>query len=294
MELTERQAAIWARCKHEILRLARENVHPRDARVLFDEKRHQYFVDYETKGWISVTGLVHLHFPPFKARQVAEEQAQNPRSEHFGRPENLLAQWERGRELGTKMHRNLELAINSEMPGTVEAENQDAWEQFLHYHQTVTARGWVPFRTEMIIFAEDLRLAGSVDMLYRDPQGALIVVDWKRSKNIWYKGWDGARALNMLSHLDACNGYEYQMQVNFYRAILEQYYGYSVSAMRFVTFHPSQGGFHEHIVDLLDQEVDAVFALRRAEVRLLTLTGAPPESPPLQSSAPEATAPAGP
>ena len=41
-----------------------------------------------------------------------------------------------------------------------------------------------PYRTEWIIFNEDLKLAGSIDMVYENPDGSLKIYDWKRSKEI--------------------------------------------------------------------------------------------------------------
>jgi nucleoside-diphosphate-sugar epimerase len=37
---------------------------------------------------------------------------------------------------------------------------------------------------EWMIFDEDLKLAGSIDMVYENPDGTLSIYDWKRSKDI--------------------------------------------------------------------------------------------------------------
>ena len=48
-----------------------------------------------------------------------------------------------------------------------------------------------PYRTEWMIFDEDLKLAGSIDMVYENPDGTLSIYDWKRSKDISkVNGWN--------------------------------------------------------------------------------------------------------
>ena len=49
--------------------LAKLNCHPRDKRIIFDEKPHIYYVDGSPMD-ISVTGWVHKHFPHFDADKV--------------------------------------------------------------------------------------------------------------------------------------------------------------------------------------------------------------------------------
>ena len=42
----------------------------------------------------------------------------------------------------------------------------------------------VPYRTEWMIWDKELRFAGSIDMVYENPDGTLMIYDWKRSKGI--------------------------------------------------------------------------------------------------------------
>ena len=43
----------------------------------------------------------------------------------------------------------------------------------------------VPWRTEMMVWDEEYKLAGSIDMIFIDLNtNELIIVDWKRSKEI--------------------------------------------------------------------------------------------------------------
>jgi len=82
------------------------------------------------------------------------------------------------------------------------------------------------FRTEWVIYDEESKISGSVDMVYKDPlDGKYIIADWKRSKeikmsNIWKSG------NHPITHdLDDCNFIHYSLQLCIYKTILEKNYG---------------------------------------------------------------------
>ena len=41
-----------------------------------------------------------------------------------------------------------------------------------------------PYRTEMMVFDEHVKIAGSIDMLFENKDKTLSIYDWKRSKKI--------------------------------------------------------------------------------------------------------------
>ena len=43
--------------------LSQKNKHERDDRITFDENTHTYYVDGSSEGIVSVTTLIHHHFP---------------------------------------------------------------------------------------------------------------------------------------------------------------------------------------------------------------------------------------
>ena len=56
------------------------------------------------------------------------------------------------------------------------------WQYFLNF--AANHRDLIPYRTEWTVFDEDLKLSGSIDMLFRDISGNFHIYDWKRSKQI--------------------------------------------------------------------------------------------------------------
>ena len=56
-------------------------------------------------------------------------------------------------------------------------DEQVEWEYFLQFvgdHPELK-----PYRTEWMIYDEDLKLAGSIDMVYENADGTLSIYDWK-------------------------------------------------------------------------------------------------------------------
>ena len=126
----------------------------------------------------------------------------------------------------------------------------------------------VPYRSEMIVFAEDLKIAGSIDMLYRDPDDptGFIVADWKRSKQIkfdnkWQKGLHP-----FLEDLDDCNFIHYSLQLSIYKYILQRYYGMKVNGAFLVVLHPNQDNYIRADIKNLDNRVEMIMEERRKQV----------------------------
>ena len=75
------------------------------------------------------------------------------------------------------------------------------FKQFLIDHSDLT-----PYRTEWCIWDENLRLAGSVDMVYIHDDNTVSIYDWKRSKEIKQNNsWGETSITPCISHLPDCN-----------------------------------------------------------------------------------------
>ena len=77
----------------------------------------------------------------------------------------------------------------------------------------------VPYRTEWCVYDESIKLSGSIDMTFLNPDGTLDICDWKRSKQIkkenkWEKGF------GILRDIPHANYYHYAIQLNIYKRIL--------------------------------------------------------------------------
>jgi ATP-dependent exoDNAse (exonuclease V) beta subunit len=227
------------------------NPHERDARITFDEPSHTYAVDGSNEGYTSVTTLIHKLFQPFNADMIISKMMQSkkwPESQYFGMSrEEIKQKWNaNGKEAssaGTFMHAQIENFYNEK-----EFENDsDEWKLFDKFK--TDHADWTPFRSEMIVFAEDLKLAGSIDMLYKDANGDLIMCDWKRSKEIKFSN-DYQKGMHPLTKgLDDCNFNHYSLQLCIYTQLLKQYYDMEISACYLVILHPDQKKYLKIPVD---------------------------------------------
>lgn len=260
-------------------RLAVVNAHPRDARIEFDEPTHTYTIDGVKEGWVSCTGFIHGFFEEFDADAVIAKMMASRKwseSKYYGKTAaEIKAEWDKNRdeaaEAGTRMHLDIEHYYNADPVGNLAADDWapnpgPEWDYFQAYERKWRIpHGFEPFRTEWLVFKEDIKLAGSIDMVYAKPDGTLAIYDWKRAKEMKYENnWQQGKA--PLDHLPDTNYWHYSIQLNIYRTVLEELYGATVSELALVVLHPNNRSFQIIKVHRMEEEVEAMFAVRRKVV----------------------------
>ena len=129
---------------------------------------------------------------------------------------------------------------------------------FDHKHLT-------PYRTEWEVFDPELRIAGSIDMVFRRDDGQLELGDWKRTKEITKVNDypEDSRGYYTLEHLPASNFWQYSLQLNIYRTILEKYYGQRIAQMYLIWLNKINNSYVKFIIPRLDYEVQGIMNDRR-------------------------------
>ena len=165
-----------------MLKLEKENSHQRDKHIRFEEEGHRYFID-EDDNYLSGTSLIHKLFPVFNADEVIDRIKKLNRNDKYKdmTKEEIKAQWKKNGEeaskRGTQTHLNIELYSNNVKVD----DNSEEFEQFLKFREDYPYLE--PFRTEWTIYDRKLRIAGSIDMVYKDTRdNTFHIYDWKRSK----------------------------------------------------------------------------------------------------------------
>ncbi len=78
-------------------RLAVKHVHPRDARISFEEESHTYTIDGVKEGWTSCTTFIHSFFQHFDPDAVIAKMMSSrkwPESKYYGMTaEEIKKQW---------------------------------------------------------------------------------------------------------------------------------------------------------------------------------------------------------
>jgi hypothetical protein len=240
--------------------LSKANKHERDANIQFFEEGHKYIIatDPNTK-YTSVTTWNHSHFPKFDADKVIEKvmnsKSWKPGHKYWGlTADQIKKQWsDNGASVsgaGTDLHYDIECFMNNDkLPpkythkdllnaSTNHKNTSPEWSYFLKFvEETPHLR---PYRTEWCVYNEDLKLSGSIDMVYENPDGSLSIYDWKRSKEISpVNRFNSYAVTECISHIPDSNFWHYALQLNTYKALIEAKYDKKVRELFLVRLHPN-------------------------------------------------------
>jgi hypothetical protein len=268
--------------------LSLRNPHIRDRNIRFFERGHRYEITTDPgKRYTSVTTLVHGQFPKFDADLIINKMMKSkgwvPGHKYWGlTAEEIKAQWtssgSAAASSGTNLHEQIETFMNDERFKFDYSHNElfqeyEIAEKYAHVERELE---WVmfiqfvkdhphlkPYRTEWTIYHEDAKIAGSIDMVYENADGTLEIYDWKRCKEITsVNGWNETATNPLIKHLPATNFWQYSLQLNTYRKILEDKYGKRVTKLCLVRIHPDSSNYELLEVPFLDKEISDLFGER--------------------------------
>lgn len=262
--------------------LEKKNAHERDAHITFDEGPHIYTID-GSSDYTSVTTFCHSHFEHFDADKIIDKMMNSwkwPQNKYYGMTkQEIKDQWsENGRkssEAGTKMHFDIECYYNG-MSVNNESTEFQYFKNFEKFHRHLE-----PYRTEWMVFDKELKLAGSIDMVYavdvldavengeasdmEEDVEMIDIYDWKRCKEIKTANkWQSAKT-ECISHLPDCNYWHYSLQLNTYKYMLEKNYGKKVRDMYLVCLHPDNktGNYIKYKVNHMNDELNDLMKWRK-------------------------------
>ena len=244
--------------------LSIRNAHERDANIRFQEEGHKYTIltDIDSK-YTSCTTWNHTHFAKFDSDAIIASMMSgknwNPSNKYWGlTADQIKQQWASSgtaaARAGTQMHYEIEcfiggIAFPQILPNKythqdllnlyqeTQQERGVEWDFFLQFVRDTPHL--VPYRTEWLIYDEQVKISGSIDMVYENQEdGTLAIYDWKRCKAIAKNGFNKWATTECISHLPDSNFWHYALQLNTYKTILERNYGKRVSAMYLVRLHP--------------------------------------------------------
>lgn len=261
--------------------------HERDKNIKFFSHGHRYEIQTDLKQrYTSVTTFVHQQFPKFDAdaiiAKIFKSKSWGPDHKYWGKTaEEIKASWTNSGAAaagsGTNLHEEIEMFMNDTrftfvythkellneyniakkyQPETKALE----WEFFLQF--VADHPHLKPYRTEWMIYHEGVKIAGSIDMVYENQDGTLEIYDWKRCKEIIKVNGFNESAINpLISHLPSTNFWQYSLQLNTYKRILEEKYGKRVTKMCLVRLHPDAVDETYELLEVpfLDKELDDLF-----------------------------------
>jgi ATP-dependent exoDNAse (exonuclease V) beta subunit len=280
------------------MHLSKINAHPRDKDIQFFEEGHNYIIyNNPNVKYTSTTTWVHSYFEKFDADKIIEKMMNGKSWKEGHKYWNMTSQqikdsWNKNSSevsnAGTKMHYDIECFMNNsnlnmsiyshkELYDNYFDQNMDAscipfdssnnvpkeWQYFINFVRDFP--DMVPYRTEWTIFHEELKISGSVDMVYEKSDGTLAIYDWKRCKDISkINNFNKFATVAPICHLPDSNFWHYALQLNIYRYILQEKYNKTVSELCLVRLHPdtNENNYELIPVPMLDQEINDIVALR--------------------------------
>lgn len=244
--------------------LAQRNAHPFDARIQLTDK-HVYILDNSSKDMVSCTTFNGRFFKPFiKADAIAnimksDKYLNDPEYKYYQKSTEVIeAEWDFSNKAGTQLHNEIENFLNK-VAVSNDSKEYGFFQFFLKDHKDYT-----PFRTEWIIFAEILRIAGSIDAVFKDSHGDYVIFDWKRSV-VTYSDFENSKF--PLEHFKDNTFVKYSLQLNMYRHILETFYGIKIKSMFIIELHPDNNSYKKIAVERWEKEMGDLFALRAEELK---------------------------
>ena len=119
---------------------------------------------------------------------------------------------------------------------------------FQDFQRYVRKQFWHPYRNAWHIFDDERGMVGTVDMLYRDADHQMIMVEWKRRRFI--RTDEKKRARQPLGRHADCDFIRYGFRMHMYKYILEKYYGLVVKRMIIVAMHPEHRDVMNNVHDV--------------------------------------------
>ena len=144
-----------------------------------------------------------------------------------------------------------------------------------HFMSFVNEHRFMPFRTEWSVYDEDIKIAGTIDMLhYRDV--FFDIYDWKRSNKVLdssgnpivHNGY-GQTGKDKYRNIQDTPYWHYCLQQNLYRYILQTKYNIRVGKMYLVVYSEMQNSYKKLEVPYMDD----VIAMVINDCKNGTLTG---------------------
>lgn len=263
-------------------KLSRENTHPRDQYIFFREADHKYILSRPNTAeqtMLSSSTFVKQFFEPFEEDVVIKRMMSSlhwNKSRYYRMTaDQIKAQWEENRDLGTVMHDSIERYLNDETLPASETSTVE-FQQFLDFELEWLRPLHVDvYRTEWRVYDEGRGLCGTLDWIcvYQtqpDPKVlSMMLLDHKRCLEIKVKE-KRYKGLGCCADVYANNYYKYGLALNLYKYILEKHYhnvmykGKTYARLRvhdmyLNVMHPAHSGYQVFQIPDMGKKLEEMF-----------------------------------
>ena len=220
--------------------------------IQFTEDDHRYVIKNkatgeELKELISCTTLIGQYYEAFDAEKVSLRKArQKLKIADDGLPpsqavlecaEEFKREWAGASTYGTRVHEYMEDLIKDRPPRNQPQDERErlVFEYGAAFIRRIKSRLY-GFESEKIVCDYDWGIAGTVDLIARDPKADhLIMMDWKTNKKIDLDTYINKYCYPPVDHIPDCEFGHYSLQLNLYEAMLK-HAGYYPKEIKFLKY----------------------------------------------------------
>ena len=240
-----------------------KNSHERDGRIRLDTNNHVYRIDNK-ETYKSVTTVVHEHFEHFDCDKIIKKMKSGKywgNSKYYGMSDQeIKSKWNNEKlnasSKGTLLHENIESFFNSIDIN----DNSIEFQYFLNFMKNHP--NLKPYRTEMRIFDEKTKVAGTIDMLFINEYNQICIFDWKRCKQIRkHNTFKKFANSTIIKHIPDTNYWHYCLQLHIYRNILCKNYFKEINIskdMFLVVLHPNNKNYFKIKIEDVSKEANDI------------------------------------
>ena len=232
-----------------------------DNLILLNKENHTYSLKNSNIDFISVTTYISDFFEKFNQHKIAEKLVKTSAKYAHLSIEEVIADWNKLRDYGTLIHQQIEDHINGVSKASeIKAKNAVMW--LTNYLENKDHDLYV----EKIIFAEDIKLAGTMDILVKlKDTDEYIIIDWKTNKKIDTKSFRNKVGIHpVTSNIEDCKYNVYAFQLSLYRYILEEYYGLNIKQQ--IIAHINDYAVNTYIPPYYKGHMEKIAKLRKDHV----------------------------
>ena len=225
-------------------------------------KYHQYFVNGVSH--ISVSKFIKTLFEEFDEEKIISYILKSKNMSDINykyynmNKQDIKNAWKQSMLLGTELHSYIEyyynkiLNIDHTIAEPIISDNlQIEYSYFLNFVKDYSHL--TPVRSEWIIYNEDLKIAGCIDMLF-ESDGKYYIYDWKRCNMLTYESNNYANR-PCIRDIPNSNYNHYILQLNIYKYILESKYDIIIESLHLVVFYFGNSNYQHLDLKILSKDV---------------------------------------
>jgi len=207
------------------------------------EPQSHVYTDEAGQVYTSVSNVLARYKEPFDKEAIAAKIARRDGVT----VDDVLDEWAKAAPYGTAVHEQMERFFLCDM-GDI-----DLIRPYLPILNK-WAQQPVMFFPEKIVCDEELKIAGTADLVVQNSLGNYSILDWKTNNKIYKTAFGGKKLKGRLSHLEDCNYVHYSLQLNLYARML----GKSIHQLSIVHIPRGKDTLEVISVPKMDREVDII------------------------------------